>query len=41
MAFLLALGEAMDCPVRAMDEFDCFMDAANRNGAAWPENMLL
>ena len=32
VAFLLALGEAMECPVRAMDEFDCFMDAANRNG---------
>jgi len=31
VAFLLALGEAMECPFRAMDEFDCFMDAANRN----------
>jgi len=31
VAFLLALGQVLDCPVRAMDEFDCFMDAANRN----------
>jgi len=31
VAFLLALGEAMECPFRGMDEFDCFMDAANRN----------
>jgi len=31
VAFLMALGEAMECPFRGMDEFDCFMDAANRN----------
>ena len=31
VAFLLSLGEVLECPFRAMDEFDCFMDAANRN----------
>ncbi|KAJ2237875.1 Structural maintenance of chromosomes protein 6 [Coemansia sp. RSA 485] len=30
ICLLLALWEAMNCPVRALDEFDVFMDAANR-----------
>jgi chromosome segregation ATPase len=30
LAFVLALGEAMQSPFRAMDEFDVFMDSANR-----------
>lgn len=30
LAFLLAMGEVMECPFRVMDEFDVFMDPANR-----------
>ncbi|KAJ1937798.1 Structural maintenance of chromosomes protein 6, partial [Linderina macrospora] len=30
ICLLLSLWEAMSCPVRALDEFDVFMDAANR-----------
>ena len=30
VALLLSLWEAMECPFRAMDEFDVFMDAVNR-----------
>jgi len=30
VALLLSLWEAMECPFRAMDEFDVFMDALNR-----------
>ncbi|KAJ2873693.1 Structural maintenance of chromosomes protein 6, partial [Coemansia asiatica] len=33
ICLLLALWEAMNCPVRALDEFDVFMDAANRAAA--------
>ncbi|CAM9711696.1 unnamed protein product [Scytosiphon promiscuus] len=33
LALLLALGTCHDCPFRAMDEFDVFMDAASRNVA--------
>ncbi|KAJ2343584.1 Structural maintenance of chromosomes protein 6, partial [Coemansia erecta] len=30
ICLLLSLWETMNCPVRALDEFDVFMDAANR-----------
>jgi chromosome segregation ATPase len=30
ISLLLALGKSIDCPFRAMDEFDVFMDALNR-----------
>lgn len=30
LAFVLALGEAIQSPFRAMDEFDVYMDSANR-----------
>ncbi|KAJ2679177.1 Structural maintenance of chromosomes protein 6 [Coemansia spiralis] len=31
ICLLLSLWETMNCPVRALDEFDVFMDAANRH----------
>uniref|UniRef100_A0A7S1XAK1 RecF/RecN/SMC N-terminal domain-containing protein n=2 Tax=Compsopogon caeruleus TaxID=31354 RepID=A0A7S1XAK1_9RHOD len=33
LCFMLALGEQMDIPFRIMDEFDVFMDEANRSSA--------
>ncbi|GAB0493466.1 hypothetical protein MMPV_004748 [Pyropia vietnamensis] len=33
LCFMLALGESMVLPVRIMDEFDVFMDEANRHAA--------
>lgn len=33
LSFMLALGECMDIPFRIMDEFDVFMDEANRRAS--------
>jgi structural maintenance of chromosomes protein 6 len=30
LSLLIALGEAVECPFRVMDEFDVFMDAISR-----------
>ncbi len=30
ICLLLSIWEAMGCPIRALDEFDVFMDAVNR-----------
>jgi len=33
IAFVMAVGEQVDCPIRAIDEFDVFMDPVNRRKA--------
>jgi len=33
IAFVMAVGEQVDCPIRAIDEFDVFMDPINRKRA--------